>query len=98
MIDEVRCLGQIAYEARFGTVPDRHPIWQALSQDEREIWRRVAAAVCTAAAPVMTATINELSANLKTALSTAEMAATSGAFWARRAETAERRLQQQREA
>lgn len=94
MSETVKLLGQIAYEARFGTVPDRHPRWAMLHADEQAIWQRVAGAVLSAAAPVMTATINTLSAELQAARETAELNATSGAFWAKRAETAERRLKE----
>lgn len=87
-------LGQIAYEARFGTTPDRHPRWQALHSDEQTIWNRVAAAVCLAAAPMMSSEIDRLKGAMAAAEATAEMNATSGAFWAKRAEAAERRLKE----
>lgn len=87
-------LGQVAYEARFGTTPDRHPRWAMLHDDEKAIWDNVAGLVCIAAAPVMSDTIRQLRADLTAAHQAAEMNATSGAFWAKRAETAERRLKE----
>lgn len=87
-------LGQVAYEARFGTTPDRHPRWVMLHDDEKAIWNRVAGAVCSVAAPVMMSTINALADDLAAVRQVAEMNATSSAFWAKRAETAERRLKE----
>lgn len=94
----IKTLGQVAYEARFGTIPDRYPRWDALHADEQAIWNGVAGAVCCAAAPVMMGTINSLTADLKSAIAVAEMNATSGAFWAKRAENAERRLKESADA
>lgn len=65
--EAIKMLGQIAYEARFGTTPDRHPRWDMLHADEQAIWNRVAGAICAAAAPVMTSAINVLSAKLTAA-------------------------------
>lgn len=92
--EPVKTLGQVAYEARFGTTPDRHPRWDDLHAEEQAIWNGVAGAICCAAAPVMMGMINALAAEIKAALTLAEMNATSGAFWAKRAENAERRLKE----